>query len=44
MAFSVAVVCAGAKSILDLPLTLEYLNAWRPWSVGQAQFPAFFTS
>ena len=40
---SVAVVCAGAKSILDLPLTLEYLETHGVpvVSVGQAQFPAF---
>lgn len=42
---SVAVVCAGAKSILDLPLTLEYLETHGVpvVSVGQTQFPAFFT-
>ena len=42
---SVAVVCEGAKSILDLPLTLEYLETHGVpvVSVGQAQFPAFFT-
>ena len=42
---SVTVVCAGAKSILDLPLTLEYLETHGVpvVSVGQAQFPAFFT-
>ncbi len=42
---SVAVVCAGAKSILDLPLTLEYLETHGVpvVSIGQAQFPAFFT-
>ena len=42
---SVAVVCAGAKSILDLHLTLEYLETHGVpvVSVGQAQFPAFFT-
>ena len=42
---SVAVVCAGAKSILDLSLTLEYLETHGVpvVSVGQAQFPAFFT-
>ena len=42
---SVAVVCAGAKSILDLPLTLEYMETHGVpvVSVGQAQFPAFFT-
>ena len=42
---SVAVVCARAKSILDLSLTLEYLETHGVpvVSVGQAQFPAFFT-
>lgn len=42
---SVAVVCAGAKSILDLGLTLEYLETHGVpvVSVGQAEFPAFFT-
>ena len=42
---SVAVVCAGAKSMLDVPLTLEYLETHGVpvVSVGQAQFPAFFT-
>ncbi|MFZ6646401.1 pseudouridine-5'-phosphate glycosidase [Undibacterium sp. TJN25] len=42
---SVAVVCAGAKSILDLGLTLEYLETHGVpvISVGQRQFPAFFT-
>ena len=42
---SVAVVCAGAKSILDLGLTLEYLETYGVpvVSVGQVQFPAFFT-
>ncbi len=42
---SVAVVCAGAKSILDIPLTLEYLETHGVpvVSVGQAQFPAFYT-
>lgn len=42
---SVAVVCAGAKSILDLGLTLEYLETHGVpvISVGQAEFPAFFT-
>jgi pseudouridine-5'-phosphate glycosidase len=38
---SVAVVCAGAKSILDLGLTLEYLETHGVpvVSVGQAEFP-----
>lgn len=42
---NVAVVCAGAKSILDLPLTLEYLETLGVpvISVGQEEFPAFFT-
>ena len=41
---SVAVVCAGAKSILDLPLTLEVLETHGVpvISVGQANFAAFF--
>ena len=42
---SVAVVCAGAKSILDLPLTLEVLetNGVPVISIEQANFAAFFT-
>ncbi|HEU4373379.1 MAG TPA: pseudouridine-5'-phosphate glycosidase [Telluria sp.] len=42
---SVAVVCAGVKSILDIGLTLEYLETHGVpvISVGQAGFPAFFT-
>jgi pseudouridylate synthase len=42
---SVAVVCAGAKSILDLPLTLEVLetNGVPVVSIGQENFAAFFT-
>lgn len=41
----VAVVCAGAKSILDLPLTLEVLETQGVpvVAVGQAAFPAFYT-
>lgn len=41
----VAVVCAGAKSILDLPLTLEYLETMGVPIVGwkTEEFPAFFT-
>ena len=41
----VAVVCAGAKSILDLSLTLEYLETHGVpvLSVGQDNFAAFFT-
>jgi len=42
---SVAVVCAGVKSILDIGLTLEYLETHGVpvVSVGQEGFPAFFT-
>lgn len=41
----VAVVCAGVKSILDIGLTLEYLETLGVpvVSVGQSGFPAFFT-
>ncbi len=41
----VAVVCAGAKSILDLPLTLEVLETQGVpvITVGQENFAAFFT-
>ena len=41
----VAVVCAGAKSILDLALTLEYLETHGVpvLSIGQENFAAFFT-
>lgn len=41
----VAVVCAGAKSILDLGLTLEYLETFGVPVVGYKtdEFPAFFT-
>lgn len=41
----VAVVCAGAKSILDLALTLEYLETHGVpvLSIGQDHFAAFFT-
>lgn len=41
----VAVVCAGVKSILDIGLTLEYLETHGVpvVSVGQDGFPAFFT-
>ncbi|OJJ16282.1 pseudouridine-5-phosphate glycosidase [marine bacterium AO1-C] len=43
---NVAVVCAGAKSILDLGLTLEYLETQGVPVVGfqTAEFPAFYTS
>jgi len=42
---SVAVVCAGAKSILDIGLTLEYLETHGVpvLSCGQDNFPAFYT-
>jgi len=42
---SVTVVCAGVKSILDIGLTLEYLETHGVpvVSVGQREFPAFFT-
>lgn len=41
----VAVVCAGAKSILDLGLTLEYLETYGVPVIGYKtrEFPAFFT-
>ena len=41
----VAVVCAGAKSILDLPLTLEYLETHGVPVIGYRtdRLPAFFT-
>jgi pseudouridine-5'-phosphate glycosidase len=43
---SVAVVCAGAKSILDLPLTLEYLETHGVPVIGYRtdSLPAFFTA
>lgn len=42
---SVAVVCAGAKSILDIGLTLEYLETQGVpvLSCGQDNFAAFYT-
>lgn len=42
---NVAVVCAGAKSILDIGLTLEYLETFGVPVLGfkTAKFPAFFT-
>ena len=42
---NVAVVCAGAKSILDIGLTLEYLETYGVPVVGfqTKDFPAFFT-
>lgn len=41
----VAVVSAGAKAILDLPLTLEYLETWGVpvIGVGTDEFPAFYS-
>jgi pseudouridine-5'-phosphate glycosidase len=43
---NVAVVCAGAKSILDLGLTLEYLETQGVPVVGfqTSEFPAFYTA
>lgn len=40
----VCVVCAGVKSILDIPRTLEFLETQgvNVMSFGQDQFPAFF--
>ena len=42
----VAVVCAGAKAILDLPKTLEYLETKGVPVIGYRtdEFPAFYTS
>ncbi len=42
---SVAVVCAGAKSILDIGLTLEYLETYGVPVIGYGtdEFPAFYT-
>jgi pseudouridylate synthase len=42
---SVAVVCAGAKAILDLPLTLEYLETFGVPVIGYQtdEFPAFYS-
>ncbi|HOX48309.1 MAG TPA: pseudouridine-5'-phosphate glycosidase [Spirochaetales bacterium] len=44
-ATDVAVVCAGAKSILDLPKTLEYLETKGVPVIGYGtdEFPAFYT-
>ncbi len=43
--FPVAVVCAGAKSVLDLPKTLEALEtlAVPVIGVGTLEFPAFYS-
>jgi pseudouridine-5'-phosphate glycosidase len=40
------VVCAGAKAILDLPATLEYLETYAVPVVGYAtdEFPAFYSA
>ncbi|AOM82435.1 pseudouridine-5'-phosphate glycosidase [Salisediminibacterium beveridgei] len=42
---NVAVVCAGAKSILDIGLTLEYLETHGVTVIGYEtdEFPAFYT-
>lgn len=42
---NVAVICAGAKAILDLPLTLEYLETLGVPVIGYqtSEFPAFYT-
>ena len=41
----VAVVCAGAKAILDLPATMEWLETWGVPVVGYGvdEFPAFYS-
>ena len=41
----VAVICAGAKSVLDIPRTLEYLETQGVCVAGYGvdEFPAFFT-
>ena len=43
---NVAVVCAGIKSILDIPRTLEYLETQRVPVIGYRtdEFPAFYTT
>ena len=42
----VIVVCAGAKAILDLPATLEYLETFAVPVVGYStdEFPAFYST
>ena len=42
---NVAVICAGAKAILDIPLTLEYLETAGVTILGfqSDDFPAFYT-
>lgn len=41
----VLVVCAGAKAILDLPATVEYLETWGVPVIGfqTDEFPAFYS-
>ena len=43
---NVTVICAGAKAILDLPLTLEYLETFGVPVLGYktSELPAFYTS
>ena len=43
---NVTVICAGAKAILDLPLTLEYLETMGVPVLGfkTSELPAFYTS
>ena len=43
---NVTVVCAGAKAILDLPLTLEYLETMGVpvLGFGTSELPAFYTA
>ena len=43
---NVAVVCAGIKSILDIPRTLEYLDTQGVPVIGYRtdEFPAFYTT
>jgi pseudouridine-5'-phosphate glycosidase len=40
----VITVCSGAKSVLDIPRTLEYLETWGVpvFSYGAPEFPAFY--
>lgn len=42
---NVHVICAGAKSILDLPMTLEYLETYGVPVIGfqTQEFPAFYS-
>jgi len=42
---NVAVICAGVKSILDIPKTLEFLETFGVpvITVGSDEFPAFYT-